>query len=70
MPHEARLVVAPPRRLVRFAAVARFAPNAGRAFHAQAPATRHLMAGKPEPPRELPEACIDEAPAIIERDGV
>ena len=36
----------------------------------QAPATRHLMARKPEPPRELREACIDEALAIIERDGV
>jgi AcrR family transcriptional regulator len=43
-------------------------------LHAQigrmAPATRHPMARKPAPPKELREACIEEALAIIERDGV
>lgn len=78
MPHEAiqaaalRLGVpgAQPRRLVSFAGAARLGPKTGRAIRAQAPATRHRMARKPEPPRELREACIDEALAIIERDGV
>lgn len=70
MPHEAQHAVPMGRWLVRFAGAARVAPKMGRAIHAQAPATRHRMARKPEPPRDLREACIDEALAIIEREGV
>jgi AcrR family transcriptional regulator len=53
-------------RLVHPGAIARFRAQSGRA----APPTRHPMARRPTPPKELRDACIEEALAIIERDGV